>query len=793
MVADTSSPDSRCVTVSFDVIDSVQGPPLMLSRLKVAYKLLLIYALDMIAVIFLGFSLAEEKYLSINFARRELVGIEYIAAARDALLAVVAREGGRPADLAGALPQRLDALNQAEARLGAGMETAPLVEAAIAAGRAVTPDGDAIPAIGALRQVIARIGDMSNLILDPDLDSYYTMSLVVIRFPELIDTLARLRHDAVNRVTDEPGDRAALAMLRGQLSAVAKGLEDDLAAGIRGNGDGSLDRALSGRYVPLFRALRQLEAALAPEVIADGLSGGERGRIIAAVEDAIAGAGACWGESSHQLDRLIDRRIDGFFSRMYHHFALAGLLLTVILTLVLLVARRIATPIAALAHVADQVRISNDYTLRARWNSGDEIGRLVVAFNTMLERLQAEGARRQEMAAQARAAEAQRELIAAISSPLVVLRLEDLSPIHLNEAARALLSLDGAIPWLARPELERLITALGRDGAVDEFEAECHDPTGRPFWALMSARQLTFLNQEAVLVIVTPINERRRMEEELRTAKIGAERALQDLREAQRSLIQAEKMASLGGLVAGVAHEINTPVGIGLTGASTLAVETDRIRKLYQAEDMSQGDFEEYLDVAGRSAQLLMSNMERAASLIHSFKQVAVDQVSDERRSFDLASYIAEVLASLHPALRKRGEVGVTVECPPGLEIDGYPGGLSQVLTNLVLNALNHAFEPGRPGRISLLVDCPDPDTVRLRVADDGRGIPSDHLDRIFDPFFTTRRGQGGSGLGLHIVYNIVTGTLKGSIAVDSEEGAGTTFSILFPRVAAPAPAPAVA
>jgi len=764
----------------------------MLSRIKVAYKLLLIYALDMVAVVFLGFSLAEEKYLSINFARRELVGIEYIASAREALLAAVARESGRPAEPAADLPRRLDALHATETRLGAGMDTTTLVETAIAASRGVTPDGDATPAIAALRQVIARIGDMSNLILDPDLDSYYTMSLVVIRFPELIDTLARLRHDAINRITDDPGDRAALAMLKGQLSAVTKGLEEDLAAGIRGNPDGALDRALSARYVPLFQSLRQLERTLSPEVIADGLSGGERGRIVAAVDGAIDSAGACWRESSHQLGRLIGLRIDGFFHRMYQHFALAGLLLAVILSLVLLVARRISKPIAALAHVADQVRINDDYSLRARWDSGDEIGRLVVAFNTMLERLQAEGARRQEMAAQARAAEAQRELIAAIPTPLVVLRLEDLSPIHLNAPARALLSLDGALPWLPRPELERLITALGQGGVVDEFEAECHDPAGRPFWALISARPLTFLNEEAVMVILTPINERRRIEDELRTAKTGAEKALQELRETQHSLIQAEKMASLGGLVAGVAHEINTPVGIGLTGASTLAVETDRIRQLYRAEDMSQEEFEAYLDIAQRSAQLLMSNMERAASLIQSFKQVAVDQVSDERRRFDLASYIAEILASLHPALRKRGGIEVQVECPAGLEIDGYPGALSQVLTNLVLNALNHAFTPEQPGRISLIVDCPDPAVVRLRVADNGQGIPPAHLGRIFDPFFTTRRGQGGSGLGLHIVYNIVTGTLKGGIAVESEEGGGTTFSITFPRIAEPAVMPAL-
>lgn len=762
----------------------------MLSRIKVAHKLLLIYALDMIAVAFLGFSLVEEKYLAIDFARREQTGIQYIATAREALLAAAARENGRPAAWAADLPRRLDLLHQIDSRLGEGMKTGALVEAAIAAGRALPPDGEATPVVTALRQVISRAGDMSNLILDPDLDSYYTMSLVVIRFPELVEALTRLRHEAINRVSDTPADRATLVMLKGQLAAVTRTVEEDLAAALRGNADGQLDRALSPHYMPLFQALRALESAVDLAVIADSLAGGERGRILVGLDDALERAGACWGESTHQLDRLIQHRLDGFFQRMFQHFALTGLLLAVILILVLLLNRRIATPIAALAEVADRVRKSGDYSLRARWNSGDEIGRLVVAFNTMLERLQTEGMRREELAAQARAAEAQREMIAAISMPLVVLRLPDLTPIHLNDPARALLGLEGVVPWLARAELERLITALNHQGTLDGFEAECHDPTGRPFWTLISARSLTFLNEEAVLVIVTPINERRQMEEDLRAAKIRAEKALQDLRETQYSLIQAEKMASLGGLVAGVAHEINTPIGIGLTGASTLATETEKIQALYQAEAMSQSDFEEYLDLARRSSQLLMSNMERAAALIHSFKQVAVDQVSAERRPFDLGNYIAEVLASLHPALRKRPEVTVTVLCPPGITLDSYPGSLSQVLTNLVLNALNHAFRPGQPGQITLEVTSPDPASIQLTIADNGRGIPSAHLGQIFDPFFTTRRGQGGSGLGLHIVYNIVTSTLKGSIAVESEEGQGTRFSILFPRHADPTPVP---
>jgi signal transduction histidine kinase len=281
----------------------------------------------------------------------------------------------------------------------------------------------------------------------------------------------------------------------------------------------------------------------------------------------------------------------------------------------------------------------------------------------------------------------------------------------------------------------------------------------------------------------TDVTEKARVEEELRAAKERAEQALEDLKSAQSSLIRAEKMASLGGLVAGVAHEINTPVGIGLTSASTLAAETRRLRKLYDAEDMGQEDFENYLTLAHEAADLMVGNMRRAAELIQSFKQVAVDQTSAERRSFDLGAYITEVLVSLRPALRKTAH-SVTLNCPEGIPVDSFPGALSQIITNFVMNASLHAFEAGQPGAMTITVRREEPDDIELTFEDNGRGIPQDALPRIFDPFFTTRRGSGGSGLGLHIVFNLVTVTLQGRISVDSRPGHGTTFLVRFPRVA---------
>jgi signal transduction histidine kinase len=739
----------------------------MLSKISVSRKLLLIYVLDMIAVVFLSWVLVEEKYISINFARKELVGEAYLAAIRDTLFAVT--ELGPPStDGHVRLMASIARLAAAEAQLGADLESGPLAEKALASARqAAGEPALAAQAVSDLRALIGQVGDASNLILDPDLDSYYAMSLVVLRFPELVETLARI--DA--QMHDPESRREDLLVLEGRLDTVSTGLANDLKAGVRGNPDGTLAPAVEASFLDLDRALGGLRT---------DIRGAVNGTLGRADVDAFGGkvaailaiAKRCWGDTANELDLLLQRRIDGLFRRMVIHFSLAGGILAIILTLVLWVAGHIARPIIRLADLADLVRRTNDYTLRAVWRSGDEIGRLVEAFNTMLERLQTEKEREQELAARARAAEAQRHMVEAIPTPLVVLRKSDLATLHANRPASDLMAED----WLP--------TDKARLTEECEFEAQVIGRDGSPLWALISARALNFQNEQAVLVTVVPITERRRMEEELRGARDRAEGALADLREAQNSLIQAEKLASLGGLVAGVAHEINTPVGVGLTAASILANQTTSISRLYANDDMGQADFEDFLKVAGETAELLLNNMERAASLIQSFKQVAVDRVSAERRRFALAEYIDEVLNSLHPTMRKT-RIAVDVQCPANLELDGYPGALSQVLTNLVINAVVHAFDDGAEGRIAIIIDEPEPGIVRLVFADDGKGIPPDNMGRIFDPFFTTRRSAGGSGLGLHIVYNLVTGTLAGQIAVTSNLGRGTAFTLNIPRVAA--------
>ena len=259
--------------------------------------------------------------------------------------------------------------------------------------------------------------------------------------------------------------------------------------------------------------------------------------------------------------------------------------------------------------------------------------------------------------------------------------------------------------------------------------------------------------------------------------------ALQDLRQTQESLLQAERLASLGSLVAGVAHEINTPVGIALTSASVLKDATDEIVEAASTAGLKKSTIMRYLDTAGECARLIMNNAYRAAHLIHSFKQIAVDQTSEVRRSFGLKEYIEEIVSSLQPKFKKTS-VTLVLDCPPDIVLDSYPGAFAQVITNLTLNCVEHAFEADTPGKIEISARM-DGELVELHVSDDGKGIAPEVLDRIFDPFFTTRRGQGGTGLGLNIVYNLIAKQFVGTIAVASTLGKGTHFTLRIPRVTA--------
>jgi two-component system, NtrC family, sensor kinase len=256
----------------------------------------------------------------------------------------------------------------------------------------------------------------------------------------------------------------------------------------------------------------------------------------------------------------------------------------------------------------------------------------------------------------------------------------------------------------------------------------------------------------------------------------------EELKTTQARLRQAEHMASLSLIVAGVAHEVNTPVGVCITAASHLLDNTNQFGRMFHAGQMKKSDLHSFLARTTEITGLLTTNLQRAAELVTSFKQVAVDQTSQKRRNFNLRTTLHETLNSVGHLVKSAPQT-IDLECADTIAMDSFPGALSQVVINLVMNAHIHAFDETGSGHIAITADA-DGDEVTLKVADNGRGIPDETLRHIFEPFFTTRRGQGGSGLGLHLVFNMVTRHLCGSIEVNSTEGQGSCFTLKLPLVA---------
>jgi ligand-binding sensor domain-containing protein/signal transduction histidine kinase len=252
------------------------------------------------------------------------------------------------------------------------------------------------------------------------------------------------------------------------------------------------------------------------------------------------------------------------------------------------------------------------------------------------------------------------------------------------------------------------------------------------------------------------------------------------LQDTQQQLVEREKLAALGSLVAGVAHELNTPIGNSLVIASTLEDKTTEIELRQNSNVLRRSDLAQFIDAAREASTLLMRSLRNAAELVNSFKQVAVDQASAKRRHFNLHQASQEIVTTMKNQIRKAGHQ-VDLEMPDDIEMDSFPGPYGQVIINLINNALLHAFEGRSGGVIRLWAVRLGPDRVRIVFQDDGSGIAIEHQARIFDPFFTTKLGQGGNGLGLSITYNIVTSLLDGSIRVDSVVGVGTRFTIDLP------------
>ncbi len=296
-------------------------------------------------------------------------------------------------------------------------------------------------------------------------------------------------------------------------------------------------------------------------------------------------------------------------------------------------------------------------------------------------------------------------------------------------------------------------------------------------------QEIIRMRQKANILLEKQVKERtteiQEKNAELEKQKEELQVTLENLKQAQDQLIQSEKMAALGGLVAGVAHEINTPVGISVTAASSLTQETGRMAEMYKENKISRTDFKEYLNTANQTAKLILANMDRTATLIQSFKQISVDQSTSQRRKFRLKAYTQDIMRSLSAAFKDR-KISLLLEIDDELQLDSFPGDFSQIITNLVLNSLSHGFDKEDEGKIELSARLEKKELI-LEYSDTGKGIPKENLDRIFEPFFTTNK-KLGTGLGMHVVYNLIIHKHKGTIECKSEPGKGTRFKIRIPQ-----------
>jgi two-component system, NtrC family, sensor kinase len=274
------------------------------------------------------------------------------------------------------------------------------------------------------------------------------------------------------------------------------------------------------------------------------------------------------------------------------------------------------------------------------------------------------------------------------------------------------------------------------------------------------------------------VNERT---QELSQSNQQLSQTLEQLKLTQGHLIQSEKLAALGSVVAGVAHELNTPIGNGLSVASTLTQSCQTFAEMLN-RGMTKSALQIFLADVIEGNEIISRNLNKASELVSGFKQVAMDRTSTQRRTFKLLEFLNDTYLTLTPTF-KRTPYKVHIECPDDIELNSYPGPLGQVITNLLNNTVIHAFDGMDSGQVDIRARALG-DQIKIEVKDNGKGIAAEHIKKIFDPFFTTKLGNGGNGLGMHIVHNIVSGLLGGTISVRSNLGEGCLFILIFPCVA---------
>ncbi|MEO5361777.1 MAG: ATP-binding protein [Nitrospirota bacterium] len=448
------------------------------------------------------------------------------------------------------------------------------------------------------------------------------------------------------------------------------------------------------------------------------------------------------------------------------------------------ITNNITNPLKRFIAFTDMIAKGN-FTQITDIKSKDEVGVLAESFNHMLMELQKT---RDDLII---AKEYTDNIIETIASAVIVLT-EDAEIVKVNKSVNKMLGrteeelLNKRIDEIFESDTiaEILYNEIMRNGYVKDVEVVLMAKYGVKVPVIFSASVIYGSDGNTIDEIVCSaqnITQLKRMQKVRDMHLKELETANKHLKESRTQLVQAEKLASLGQMLAGVAHEINTPVGIGITLSSTITKETEAIKAAIDDRSLRMERLQEYIDDINKSSSLIFKSLMRTAELVKSFKMVSADQITQERRVFRLKGYIEEILLSLQPKL-KRSQHNIEVICEQSLELDSYPGSIAQIITNLLMNSLIHAYDKGAKGTITIEAALHKNDIV-IQYKDDGKGIPQENIKKIYDPFFTTMRGTGGTGLGMHIVHNIVTQTLGGTIDCQSELNKGTTFTISFPVI----------
>jgi PAS domain S-box-containing protein len=338
--------------------------------------------------------------------------------------------------------------------------------------------------------------------------------------------------------------------------------------------------------------------------------------------------------------------------------------------------------------------------------------------------------------------------------------------------------------WFEAASREAFGAEFRRNGCVRQLEMNVQARDGTVVPVSVSADSVEQNGRRMTMSLLYDLTERTLIE--AKVLKLNAElEARVELR--TRELVQSEKMAALGGLVAGVSHELNTPIGNALVVSSAMHDRVLEFKELVLRNELKRSTLERFMADSLEGSELVQRSLQRASELVHSFKQVAVDQSSERQRVFGLHEVVREIIATLKPNLKKL-PWQLEIDIPPDITMNSFPGSLGQVVINLVMNAALHAFTGRTQGVILVTGRQLDAETIQLTFADDGVGMTADIVGRIFDPFFTTRMGQGGSGLGLAIVHQMVTQVLLGKVSVESSPNEGSRFVLHLARnIAQPA------